>query len=147
MNASRRTVLAGTAVTALMAVSFGATAQAAPPKKFTKTVDFTDATPDPSGNAGAGNEDHCTGQLPREEPITLKLPAPGTLDIQLGGFQGDWALQLLEKGEIIGGDDVNPPAYEASSIRFKKATTVQILPCNLAGTPQGTVTYTFTPKK
>jgi hypothetical protein len=139
--------LAGTAVVALMAVSFGASAQAAPPKKFAKTVSYTDATPDPSGNAGSGNEDHCTGQLPREAPISVKIPAAGTLDVSLGGFQGDWALQLREGDEIIAGDDVNPPGYEATSVRFKKATTVLIQPCNLEGTPQGTVTYSYTPKR
>jgi hypothetical protein len=142
-----RRTLVGTAAVALIAVSFGATAQAAPPKKFSKTVSFTDASPDPTGNAGSGNQDHCSGQLPREEPISLKIPGPGTLDVTLGGFQGDWALQLLEGDEIIAGDDVNPPGYESASVRFKKATTVKILPCNLEGTPQGTVTYVYTPKK
>jgi hypothetical protein len=138
--------LAGTALVALTAVSLGATAQAAPPKKFSKTVSYTDPTPDPSGNAGSGNENHCSGQLPREDPISVKIPGPGTLDVSLGGFQGDWALQLRQGDEVIAGDDVNPPGYEAATVRFKKAGTVLIQPCNLEGTPQGTVTYTYTPK-
>ena len=131
--------------TAVLAVGLGTSAQAAPPKGFTKTVTFTDATPDPSGNAESGNENHCNGVLPREEPIVVKIPGPGMVDVTLAGFQGDWTLQLQDaKGEVIGGNDVNPPDYETAGVRLKKAQTIKILPCNLAGTPQATVTYKYT---
>src|SRR3954447_5003782 len=108
-----RMLVAALAVTAL-AIPLGAGAQAAPPKGFTKTVDFTDATPDPSGNAQTGgNELHCSGQLPQEAPIAVKIPGPGIIDVTLGGFQGDWALQVKDaSGEILAGDDVNPPSYD-----------------------------------
>ena len=133
---------------AVVAVPLGASANAAPPKGFTKTVDFTDATPDPSGNAESGNEMHCSGQLPQEDPIEVKLPGPGILDVSIAGFQGDWALQIQDKdGEVGAGDDQNPPAYEATSARFKKPMTVKILPCNMTGTPQAKVTYKYTFKK
>jgi hypothetical protein len=129
-------------------VSLANVAGAAPPKGFTKTVSFTDATPDPTGNAASGNENHCSGKLPQEAPISLKVPGAGTVDVTLGGFQGDWALQIKDaSGEVLAGDDQNPPAYESTSVSLKKAGTISILPCNLEGTPQGTVTYTYTPKK
>jgi hypothetical protein len=142
-----RTLVTGL-LAAVVGVSLGTSVHAGPPKGFTKTVDFTDATPDPSGNAGATNQDHCSGKLPQEAPISVKIPGPGNVDISLGGFQGDWALQVKDaKGEILAGDDVNPPGYEGTSLRLKKAATIQILPCNLEGTPQGTVTYTYAYKK
>lgn len=130
-------------------VSLTSVANAAPPKSFTKTVSFTDGTPDPSGNAASGNENHCSGKLPQEAPISLKVPGPGNVEVSIGGFQGDWALQLKDSaGDVIAGDDVNPPdAFESSSVRFKKAGTLSILPCNMAGTPQAEVKITYTYKK
>jgi hypothetical protein len=141
-----RTALIASVVAGL---SLASVAHAGPPKGFTKTVDYTDATPDPTGNAGSGNQDHCTGKLPGGEAgIALKVPGPGNVDVTLGGFQGDWALQIKDaSGEILGGDDQNPPSYESTSVRLKKAATITILPCNLEGTPQATVTYTYTYKK
>jgi hypothetical protein len=133
----------------VVAVPLATVANAAPPKNFKKTVSYTDATPDPSGNAGTGNESHCSGQLPQESGIEVKVPGPGYLEVSIGGFQGDWALQIKDKsGEILGGDDVNPPSeFESVSIRFKKAESVTVLPCNMGGTPQADVTYSYTYKK
>jgi hypothetical protein len=140
--------LACTLVVAAVGVCVSPAAHAAPPKGFTKTVSYTDATPDPTGNAGSGNQGHCSGKLPAESGIAVNVPGPGNLDVSLGGFQGDWALQIKDaSGEIIGGDDVNPPGYESTSVRLKKAATITILPCNLEGTPNATVTYTYTYKK
>ncbi|MCA1720845.1 MAG: hypothetical protein LC779_07020 [Actinobacteria bacterium] len=86
--------------------------------------------------------------LPQEKPIEVKVPGPGTVDVQLGGFQGDWTLKLMDaKGELLSGADVNPPDYESAGTRLKKAGTVLVLPCNLAGTPQAKVTITYTFKK
>ena len=140
-----------TAVITVVAASLSVAtvANAAPPKNFKKTVTFTDATPDPTGNAGSGNENHCSGQLPTEDPIQVKVPGPGYLEVSIAGFQGDWSLQIRDKdGEVLAGDDVNPPSeFESVSVRFKKAETVGILPCNLAGTPEAQVTYSYTYKK
>ena len=140
-----------TAVITVVAASLSVAtvANAAPPKNFKKTVTFTDATPDPTGNAGSGNENHCSGQLPTEDPIQVKVPGPGYLEVSIAGFQGDWSLQVRDSsGEVLGGADVNPPSeFESISVRFKKAETVGILPCNLAGTPEAQVTYSYTYKK
>ena len=133
----------------VVALPLATVAQAAPPKNFKKTVTFTDGTPDPSGNANSGNENHCSGKLPQEAPISVKVPGPGYLEVSIGGFQGDWSLQVKgADGEVLGGDDVNPPSeFESVSIRFKKGETVGILPCNMSGTPQAEVTYSYTYKK
>ncbi|MDT7572202.1 MAG: hypothetical protein QOE05_2376 [Actinomycetota bacterium] len=130
-------------------LSVASVADAAPPKNFKKTVTFTDGTPDPSGNASSGNENHCSGKLPQEAPIEVKIPGPGYLEVSIGGFQGDWALQVRDKsGEVLAGADVNPPSeFESVSVKFKKAETVGILPCNMSGTPQAEVTYSYTYKK
>jgi hypothetical protein len=133
---------------AVVGLSLGASAQAAPPKNFTKTVSFTDATPDPSGNAADSDAEHCKGVLPQEDPIVLKVPGPGMVDVTLGGFQGDWTLMITDKdGELLSGADVNPPDFETAGVRLKKAATINILPCNLAGTPEATVTYKYTYRK
>lgn len=131
-------------------LTLGTAAQAAPPKNFEKTVAFTDATPDPTGNLAATEAEHCLGELPREKPIELKVPGSGTVEVTISGFQGDWTLMITDaKGELITGADVNPPDTETASFPMKKAGTVNILPCNLAGTPQASVkmVYTFKKKK
>ena len=137
-------------VTAVGAVVCGlmSTGAQAAPKGFTKTVAFTDATPDPSGNAASGDDHHCHGRLPQEAPIAVKIPGPGNVDVSTAGFVGDWALEVRdETGDVLAGDDQNPPATESTSVRLKKASTIYILPCNLAGSPQAKVTYTYTYKK
>lgn len=140
--------LAAAISAALVAVSLGAQASAAPPKGFTKNVMFTDATPDPSGNTNDSEAEHCNGVLPKEAAIEVKVPGPGTLDVTIGGFQGDYSLMLTDaKGELLSGADVNPPEYESAGTRLKKAGTVFVLPCNLAGTPQSKVTITYAYKK
>ena len=141
--------LACTLLAATVGVALGTSANAAPPKGFTKTVSFTDATPDPSGNANSGNENHCSGELPQEDPISVKVPGPGNVEVSIKGFQGDWSLQIKDAaGEVMTGADVNPPSeFETASVRLKKAATINILPCNLAGTPQAEVTYTYSYKK
>lgn len=141
--------LACTLLAVTVGVALGTAANAAPPKGFSKTVTFTDMTPDPTGNLESGNENHCNGKLPKEQPVAVKVPGPGIVEISINGFQGDWALQVRDAaGEVIGGDDVNPPsAFESTSVRLKKAATINILPCNLAGTPQAQLTYKYTYKK
>lgn len=138
----RRAPLVG--LTALALVTLAAPVRSAPPKPVTETVPFRDATPDPSGIA-VGSDGHCSGLLPREQPHTFTAPARGTLKVTLGGFAGEWALHLLnEKGSVLAETDTAAPAYESLSVKVKKAGVVDVLPCNLAGTPDGTITLLFT---
>ena len=146
----RARTLLSVALVATAAVGTALPSAAAPakPKNFTQVVTFTDATPDPSGNANSGNENHCTGKLPQEAPITVKVPGPGDVDVALSGMTGDWGLQLLDaSGEVIGGDDQTPPALEAASVRLKKAGTIKVFPCNEAGTPTAKVTIKYSYRK
>ena len=140
-----RTVLTATLVAA---VSVAGAVQAAPPKGVEKTVSYTDPTPDPTGYTAGSDADHCRGALPMEAPIALKVPGAGTVEVSIGGFQGDWSLMITDSaGDTITGADVNPPEFESTSFKLKKAATVNIHPCNFAGSPQAQVTYKFTPKK
>ena len=124
-------------------------ASAAKPKKpITGTFTQSDPTPDPTGNATTGNQNHCTGKLPQEKPFQFKAPAAGKLKVELSGFQGDWALQILDdKGNVLGGDDVTPDTAgttESATVKIRKKMTVGILPCNMGGGPSATAKYTFT---
>lgn len=138
---------AALALLMLVPVAVAAPSSAAPkpkPKPIQQTVTFTDATPDPSGVA-VGSDGHCSGLLPREDPIAFKAPAAGKLEVSIGGFTGEWALQLRSDGDVVlAADDVPPPAFETLSIKVRKATTINVLPCNLAGTPTAVVQITFT---
>lgn len=140
-------------VTALAVIAAGsaavAPAQAAKPKPFSKTVTVTDSTPDPSGG-GIATDDICAGKLPREKPFTVKIPAAGKFKVETSGFHGDWALAIRDaKGTLLSGVDVNPEApsnvYESALVKIKRAGTYQVEACNLGGTPQASVKYTFTP--
>lgn len=139
----RRTVLA---LLLVPSVAFAVPSFAGPkPKPIKQTVPFTDATPDPTGVA-VGSDGHCSGLLPREAPIAFKAPGAGKLEVSISGFTGEWALQLRsEKDVVLAADDVPPPSFETLSIKLKKAGTVNVLPCNLAGTPNAVVQIIFTP--
>jgi hypothetical protein len=148
----RRTVV-NVAVIAAVGVSLGAPAFAGAKKPITKTVSYTDATADPTGNVSVdkkGLEDeslHCSaGKLPsNEKGITFAAPAPGSLKVAISGFQGDWSLQIRDaKGKVLAGDDVNPPDFEMVTAKIKTKGNYVIFPCNMGGTPLASVKYTFT---
>jgi hypothetical protein len=142
----RRYVLTALAVVAAGTVALPA-AQAAPPKGFSKTVKFTDPTPDPTGGAIATG-DICKGAvLPMEAGVPVTIPAVGKLKVEISGFQGDWALSIRDsKGNFVAGDDVNPPdAFEVVTAKIKKPGKYLLTPCNLGGTPEATMKYTYTP--
>ena len=142
----RRTTITIALITGV-AGTLAAPAVGAPkPKPITKTVEYTDATPDPTGNAESGNAAHCNGKLPvQEKGIAFAAPAAGSLKAVLSGFQGDWSMQIRDaKGKVLGGDDVNPPAYESVTVKIKSKGNYVIFPCNMGGTPIATVKYTFT---
>lgn len=143
---TRTALVAATVALTAAGSAVPALAKPKPPANFTQNVTFTDSTPDPSGNAEqGGNQLHCNGKLPQEKPIEVKVPGPGSLDVALSGVTGDWALQIKDaNGDILAGDDVNPPGAEASGTSFKKAQKLYVLPCNLAGAPTVKVAITYT---
>ena len=123
-----------------------APAVAAPPQSFSRTTTFVDSTPDPS--AFFLGPEHCMGRLPAEKPVAVSIPGPGTVDIAISGFTGEWSLMITDKdGELIGVADADAPATESTSLRFKRATKINILPCNLAGTFEAQLKYSYTYKK
>lgn len=125
-----------------------APASAKPKKPITGSFTQSDPTPDPTGNATTANEYHCSGKLPQEKPFQFKAPAAGKIKVELSGFQGDWALQILDdKGNVLGGDDVTPDqngSTESATAKIKRKMTVGILPCNMGGSPSAVAKYTFT---
>jgi hypothetical protein len=144
-----RPVLATVALVAVSPLPVGHVlppASAAPPKGFSTTTTFVDDSPDPS--AYFLGPEHCLGQLPREEPVPVTLPAAGSLKISIEGFTGEWSLLVMgPKGEVLATADADAPATEELTMRVRKAGRVDILPCNLAGTFEAKLSYTYTPKK
>ena len=140
---SRTFVLAGL----LAAVAVGSLpANAAPPKSFRKTVTFVDNTPDPS--AFFLGPEHCMGRLPAEKPVSVPIPGPGIVDIAISGFTGEWSLMITDKdGEVIGVADADAPATESTTLRMKRAATINILPCNIAGSFEAKLVYGYTYKR
>jgi hypothetical protein len=123
-----------------------APAHAAPPKPFSKTVTFVDSTPDPS--AYFLGPEHCLGQLPKEKPVQVALPGPGVVTIAITGFTGEWSLLVTNPaGDVIGVADADAPATEKLTMRVRKAQRIDILPCNLAGTFEAQLTYSYAYKK
>lgn len=134
--------LAAAGVTPALAV-----AGKAKPKDLKGTWSFMDTTPDPSGNAQSSEAMHCEGKLPSSpadvNSQTLKVKGKGTLTVT-SHVVGDWAIQLKDaKGNLVTGDDINPPQSESlAGIVLKKGTYALIL-CNLEGAPTATADYTF----
>lgn len=141
----RRFVLLAAGTATLAAGAF-IPAQAAPPASFSKTVTFVDNTPDPS--AYVLGPEHCKGRLPSERPVPVTIPGPGNVNIAISGFTGEWSLMVTDPaGDVITTADADPPATESLSMRFKKGAKIQILPCNLAGTFEAKLTYSYKYKK
>ena len=120
-------------------------AVAAPPKPITKTYTATAPVPDPTNVAGGYTV--CAQNVPQSFHIEeFKVPAAGTLKVELTEYQVDWDLLLMDgKGKELGSSGsggVGEP--EVAQVKFKKAGVVQIVACNWSGGPTGTVTYTFT---
>jgi hypothetical protein len=106
--------------------------------------------PDPSLEAGAA----CEAVLPTAvDNHPFKVPGAGTLTVVLdspdptGTGNTDWDLYVLDAdGSVNSGSD-GGTSHEEAAAKFKKAASVTIQVCNLAGAPDGTVSYVFTPKK
>jgi hypothetical protein len=145
-----------TAAVTLAVVALGAASMSpaigAPKKKITKTYTATAAVPDPT-NAAAGSYSVCPQTVPGSfQADEFKIPAAGTLQVEVSGYNGDWDALLMDsdKSEIAAsGAGGYPPVAggpENMEMRFKKAQTVTIVACNWAGGPTATVKATFTYK-
>ncbi|HEV2891333.1 MAG TPA: PPC domain-containing protein [Frankiaceae bacterium] len=146
----RRHAIATTAVLVALGTVSLAPATAAPkPKPFSGTKAYTDATPDPTGSApdsGNGCDSMLPAPFPHETGFTINVPAPGKLKVSINNT-GDWALEVRDaKGTQLGASDgATPETTELVTVKAKKAGKYTILPCNLGGAPDVTVTYAYTP--
>lgn len=135
-----------TSCLALLGGGLLAPAHAGPPASFSKTVTFVDRTPDPS--AYFLGPEHCMGRLPAEKPVVVAIPASGVVSIDIRGFTGEWSLMVTNpKGAVIGVADADAPETESMKLKMKRAGTIHILPCNIAGTFEATLTYAYQYKK
>lgn len=117
-----------------------ASATAAPKKPIEQTYEAS--APVPGGWVGG-----CDGSVPSAAQLDdFKVPAAGTLKIELGEFVGDWDLVLFQGDkELADSQNIQPLTEgEALSVKLKKATTVTISACNFNGGPTGTVKLKFT---
>lgn len=145
----RRHAIAATAVlVALGTASLSPANAATKAKPFKGSQDYTDTTPDPTGSATDGSD--CSSAIPgdplKEKGFTVNIPAPGKLKVALNNT-GDWALEIRDpKGTEIGSSDGGTPQdIEMATVKAKKAGKYTIIPCNLGGAPNVTVTYSYTP--
>ncbi|MDT7538125.1 MAG: hypothetical protein QOI82_1710 [Actinomycetota bacterium] len=144
-----------TAAVTLAVVALGAASMSpaigAPKKTTTKTYSVTAAVPDPTNVAGGYTV--CPQRVPGSfQADEFKVPAAGTLAVELSGYNGDWDALLMDsdKSELASsGSGGYPPVAggpESMELRFKKAQTVTIVACNFSGGPTGSVKVTFTYK-
>jgi hypothetical protein len=137
------------AVVAVVAVGAFAPAQAGT-KKFAGSY-AVNLMPDPTPNgfheAGMGNCFNLNpGAVDRRE---LKVPSKGKLTIVLdsadptGTNNTDWDLYVTDKSGDSLGEGNGATSHEEVVIKFKKAETINVAVCNLAGAPDGTVTYSL----
>jgi hypothetical protein len=142
MNRTAALVVASLAVAAVAAPP----AMAAPKKKpITKTYAVNAPAPDPTNYAGQGYS-VCAQNVPGSfDKQTIQIPAAGSLQVELSGFQGDWDLLLedADDSELTTGGSSNLGGSETAESRFKKAQKVSIVACNWAGSPTATVKWTF----
>jgi len=122
------------------------TASAAVPAGFSKTRTFVDQTPDPT--AFFLGPEHCKGRLPAEKPVAVNIPGSGTVTVAISGFTGEWSLMITDAaGRVIATADATPPKTEANSFKMKRAGKINILPCNLAGSFEAKLVYSYRYKK
>lgn len=145
-----------TAAVTLAVVALGTASMSpaigAPKKTITKTYTATAAVPDPTNVAG-GAYSVCPQTVPGSfQADEFKIPAAGTLKVEVGGYTGDWDALLMDSDKAeaaAAGSGGYPPVAggpEVMELRFKKAQTVTIVACNWSGGPTAEVKVTFTYK-
>lgn len=143
-----RTALCASLTVVVAAGALSPAVAAPKPKPVTKSYVATAFPPDPSHIAlteGICNTTNPTSQ--HNEPFTV--PFPGTLKIDMTGFQGDWDLAVYAGGSVLASsaqgltDPINRP--ESITVKLKKTgQKLQIRACNFAGGPTANVKYVHT---
>ena len=52
-----------------------------------------------------------------------------------------------KNGDVLATADADAPATESLTMRMKRAARIHILPCDIAGTAEASLTYAYTYKK
>jgi hypothetical protein len=149
---SRRLALTALPVVAIaMAV---VPAHAAAPKQIKGSYEVT-KPPNPTLEATGQAADGCdSSPIPSgTDDHAFKVPAAGTLQVVLdsadptGTNNTDWDLYVLDEDREIIDSSHGATSHEETFSKFKKGAPVTIQVCNLAGSPEAKVSYTFTYKK
>lgn len=146
---NRTAALLAVTVAAVSVAASAAPSALAAPKKKPITKSYAIATPMPDPTNLAGGYSVCAQNVPGSFHVEpFKVPARGTLHIELSGFTGDYDLLLMDadKEELAYGGTSDVTGSEIVDMGFKKATPVSIVGCNWAGGPTAKVSYTFTYK-
>ncbi len=143
---NRAAVIALAATSALCALGTGA--EANHKKPIEKTYTATAPLPDPSNYAMQSQYSVCAQNVPQSFHVEeFSAPEPGTIKAVLSGYVGDWDFLMTdEKGREVGNSGLTAVQGEDETItyKFKKAGTINLIACNWAGGPTGTVKYKFT---
>ena len=143
-----RIVISTIAVTAAVSAVAGGVAEANHKKPISKSYTATAPTPDPTNFGPSARYSVCEQTVPQSYHVEeFTAPEAGTIKAELTGYVGDWDFLLVDdKGRELGNSGLTAVAGEAEKItyKFKKAGTVNLIACNWAGGPTGTVKYTFT---
>jgi hypothetical protein len=139
--------IALTATTLVVAALAVAPAHAAGGKVLKGSYAVT-LTPDPTLEVANA----CEAVVPTsKDDHPLTVPGAGTLSVVLDApdpaGQGDWDLWILDADGSASSGSSGGTAHEETSVKTKKSQKLTIQVCNLAGAPNGTVSWTFTPKK
>jgi hypothetical protein len=140
------------AAVALASAVAPASAAVRRPKPITGSYSLTLA-PDPDATEAVGCEGKARQQGVNVDTRAIKVAGPGTLVVKVTGFSGDWdtavasgsGSRVAEGGGTSTGDGAPATAaVETLKYKNKKAQTLNLIVCNFLGSPNATVSYTFT---
>jgi hypothetical protein len=143
------------AALAAVAAASVAPAHAATKKKVTRGTYTVTANPNPTIEVTEEVSDSCDQTVPGgADNHVLTVPGKGTLKVVLQGEDPtkgaapvgpDWDLFILDSDGSQYDSSTGGGALESTTDKFKKKQKITIQACNLLGTPNATVSWTFTP--
>lgn len=143
-----RTSLVVVPLVSLVAVIGAGAADANHKKPISKTYTATAPAPDPSNFSPSSTYSVCGQTVPGSFDVEeFTAPEAGTIKAELSGYVGEWDFLLTDdKGRELASSGILDVtgAPEKITYKFKKPGTVNLIACNWAGGPTGTVKYTFT---
>lgn len=139
------------AIISMMAAGLVLGAFAGPASAKTVRKSFQLLAPTPAPILTDVDPDGCLNTTEDVNKDTYNFKAPkhrrsGTLSVRIDGFEGDWDLFVLKKGNVIAESTTDNLSQDYESVRvggIKGGTKLQIVGCNWSGSPQanGKLTY------